>query len=360
MASVTFSHWRPSRPTKPRRFTAARSWARPILKATVVVAVPLLVAETGLRLLEVYYGRPLTTAAATARLPVGADFGGQTVNALGYADEEFVAAPTPGKTRIALLGGRATLAGDAATNLAAQLERSLPCVEVHHFGVPEGNLHRYAAQLRDDVLRFRPQFVLVCLSPADDVAATAESPSAYDVRLLRLTRHLAGGAQTDPQTLLERLTETVDYETYVRGRTGSIALCRGGGDSPSGRRWQAAQAGFMRLVETCREHETGIGVVLAPSEFQLNAALAEALRRRAGIEPERFDVELPQRRFTALADHLQLPSLDLLPTFRSASAVLYEPSSPDWNDAARSLAAETTARWLQTRLGDALAVNEAQ
>src|SRR5688572_1578657 len=108
MASVTFSHWQPSRRSKPRRFTAARSWVRPILKATIIAAVPLLVAETALRVVENHYGRPVIGAAATARLPAGATFGGRTVNALGYVDDEFVAAPTPGKTRVALLGGRAT------------------------------------------------------------------------------------------------------------------------------------------------------------------------------------------------------------------------------------------------------------
>jgi hypothetical protein len=61
-----------------------------------------------------------------------------------------------------------------------------------------------------------------------------------------------------------------------------------------------------------------------------------------------------------LADHLQLASLDLLPTFRSAGAVLYEASSADWNEAGRTLAATTTARWLQGRLGTNIAAAEAQ
>jgi hypothetical protein len=204
--------------------------------------------------------------------------------------------------------------------------------------------------------------VLVCLSPADDVAMTAEPPTAYEVRLLQLTERFtsAAASASEPQALLQRLTEPVDYETYVRSRTASVGACRRAGEAKLDRRWQAAQASFRRLVAVCREHEIGVGVVLAPSEFQLNPTLADALRRRAGIEAGCFDVELPQRRFTALADHLQLPSLDLLPTFRSAGTVLYEPSSPDWNDAARTLAAATTARWLQTRLGDNIAANEAQ
>jgi hypothetical protein len=295
------------------------------------------------------------------RLPSGAVVGGRTVNALGYADEEFDDRPLDGKLRVALLGGRATLAGDAATNLAAQLENLLPGVDVNHFGLPEGNPRRYAAQLRTDVFPSHPQFVLLCLTPADDVAATAELPSAYDVRLLQLTsRWLNSTPVADSTDALRRLTETLDYETYVRRRTAPIGVCRSGDDANLDGSWKAAQAGLTRMAQRCREREIGFAIVLLPSEFQLNPALADALRRRAGVEADCFDVDLPQRRCTALADHLQLASLDLLPTFRSAGAMLYEPSSPDWNAAGRTLAAATTARWLQSRLGGNIAVNEAQ
>jgi hypothetical protein len=155
--------------------------------------------------------------------------------------------------------------------------------------------------------------------------------------------------------MLRALVEPVDYETYVRRRVAPIAVCRTAEDESLERRWRAAQSSFERLVRRCRENEIGVGVVLAPSEFQLCATLAEALRRRAGIDQKEFDVDLPQRRWSALVDHLQLSSLDLLPTFRAADAVLYETSSPDWNVKGRALAAETTAHWLQHRLGGALA-----
>jgi hypothetical protein len=333
------------------------------LKIGAAALAVLAVCEAALRGYEFWLEQPVGVAAHSARLPVGAVVGGRTVNALGYADDEFRTAPAAtGKVRVALLGGRATLAGDAATNVAAQLENLLPNVEIDHFGLPEGNPRRYAAQLRSDVLRFRPQFVLLCLSPADDVAATAESPGPYDVRLLQITNRLLGAApaELDPAAALHRMTETLDYETYVRRRTGAASVCRSGGSAALDDRWQAAQAGLSRMVQRCREREIGFGVVMAPSEFQLNPTLADALRRRAGVDADCFDVDLPQRRWTALADHLQLPSLDLLPTFRSANTVLYEPSSPDWNAAGRTLAAETTARWLQTRLGSDVASAEAR
>ncbi len=361
MASVTFSHWQPSRPRRGGSVFRVPAPARTLLKVGAAAIVLLAVVESGLRVTEYYFEQPVGFAAQMVRLPSGAVVNGRTVNALGYVDEEFDDQPLDGKVRIALLGGRATLAGDAATNLAVQLESLLPGVDVNHFGLPEGNPRRYAAQLKSDVFPSRPHFVLLCLSPADDVATTAEMPSPFDVRLLQLTsRWLSATSVGDSTDALRRLTETLDYETYVRRRTTPIRLCRNDDDVALVGRWKAAQTSLTRMVERCREREIGFGIILLPSEFQLNPALADALRRRAGIESDRFDVDLPQRRCTALADHLQLATLDLLPTFRSAGTVLYEASSPDWNAAGRTLAAETTARWLQHRLGTAVAASGAQ
>jgi len=359
MASVTFSHWQPTRQRRDRRVFRVPTPIRVALKVFFAAAALAVCGEVAIRGFEYFSEQPLGSGSAVAAygLPSGATLGGRTVNSLGYVDDEFVAQASPGKVRIALLGGRATLAGDEATDMATRLEQCLPNVEIDHFGLPEGNPGRYSAQLRSDVLRFRPHWVLLCLSPADDVAATSEPRGAFDVRLLELTSRWVGlqPAVATPAHSLQRLTESLDYETYVRRRTAPAAVCKSGDDASLDGRWQAAQTNLRRMAERCREHDIGFAVVFAPSEFQLNPTLAEALRRRAGVDAARFDVELPQRRWTALTEHLQLPSLDLLPTFRSADAVLYEASSPDWNDEGRKLAAETTARWLQGRLTQNLA-----
>ncbi len=359
MASVTFSRWEPSRKRHDSR--AIRAKARMLLYGGALVVVSAILGEGGLRIVEVYYDQAFAAVLQTARhpLPPGATVGGRTVNALGYVDDDFDPAPPVGKTRVALLGGRATLAGDAATNLAAQLERLLPGVEIDHFGIPAGNPHRYAAQLQRDVLRFQPQFVLVCLSPADDVAAT-EAPAVWSsMRLLELTGlSNARPVRTfSPETALESLTETLDYETYVRRRTSPVAACRTDADAAAQKQWKVAQASLARIVADCRKRNIGVAAVLAPSDFQLSPQLAEALRRRAGLNEKQIDFQLPQRRWTALTDHLKLPALDLLPTFLASEAVLFETASPDWNEKGRRLAAETTARWLQARLSGEVAMH---
>jgi hypothetical protein len=354
MASVTFSRWEPSR--KKRDWRYSRAQARVVVYSVGLILAAAVIGEVGLRVAEVCYEQTLAAVLAGAKhpLPPGAVLGGQTVNSLGYVDDDFAPEPMPGRTRVALLGGRATLAGDAATNLAAQLEARLPGVEIQHFGIPAGNPAQYAAQLKRDVLRFQPQFVLVCLSPADDVAAT-ETPAAWSrMRLFDATRWMTDPNRPAyrPEVALKNLTETADYETYVRRRTAPVAACRTDDDDASQRQWKAAQAALGKLVDRCRERNIGVAAVLMPADFQLSPQLADALQRRVGLNQKQIDVQSPQRRWTAWTDHLQLPSLDLLPTFLAAEAVLFETSSPDWNARGRTLAAETTARWLQPQLGN--------
>jgi hypothetical protein len=361
MASVTFpsDFSRPEPRKRPRGISpATRLWVKTSLYAVFVLCTFVLGGEIALRVIESYLEQPTSRwFAAQASLLPGAQLSGHTVNGLGYLDDEFRATPPVGKTRVALLGGRATLAGRKGTTVADQLEQLVPQIEVDHFGLPEGNPGEYAVRLRRDVLQFQPQFVLVCLSPAEEVAATSDPPRPSDVRLVQLTKRLTGATSPtlDPQRALQALVEPVDYETYVRRRVAPAVVCRTTENESLERRWRAAQSSLEKIVRRCREQQIGVAVVLAPSEFQLSTTLADALRRRAGIEPKEFDVDLPQRRWSALVDHLQLPSLDLLPTFRAAETVLYETSSPDWNEQGRTLAAVTTARWLQDRFGGALA-----
>lgn len=354
MASVTFSRWEPSRKKRDWRFSRAQ--ARAVLYSVGLLLAAAVLGEVGLRVAEVFYDQTLSAVLAGAKhpLPPGASLGGRTVNSLGYADDDFTTEPRPGVTRVALLGGRATLAGDAATNLAAQLEKHLPGVEIQHFGIPSGNPSQYSAQLKRDVLRFRPQFVLVCLSPADDVAATDVPASWSRVRLFDVTRWAADPARPkySADTALKSLIEAADYETYVRRRTMPVTACRTDDDAALQGQWTAAQSAFGKLVARCREQNVGVAAVLVPADFQLCPQLAEALQRRAGLNQNQIDVQSPQRRWTAWTDHLQLPSLDLLPTFLAADAVLFETSSPDWNERGRTLAAETTARWLKPQLGN--------
>jgi hypothetical protein len=61
-------------------------------------------------------------------------------------------------------------------------------------------------------------------------------------------------------------------------------------------------------------------VVLIPAEYQVYGdRFADAVRRQ-GLDPADFDLDLPNRRWTEMAERLGLPVLDLLPVFRARAA----------------------------------------
>ena len=96
------------------------------------------------------------------------------------------------------------------------------------------------------------------------------------MRLLQLTSRWLGSApaDADPADALRRLTETLDYETYVRRRTAPVAVCRSGDDAGLDGRWQAAQASLLRMAQRCRE-QFGADLALAVGPFPPFAPLAE-------------------------------------------------------------------------------------
>jgi hypothetical protein len=64
-------------------------------------------------------------------------------------------------------------------------------------------------------------------------------------------------------------------------------------------------------------------VVLIPAEYQVYGRHFDELIRRQGLDPADFDLELPNQRWTEIAERLALPVLDLLPIFRSHEAGPY-------------------------------------
>jgi len=92
------------------------------------------------------------------------------LNALGYRDVEF-RAEKDGRTRIAVLGDSFVFGDNVGPRqtLPKQLERVLgPGYEVWNFGIAGDGPDQSFARLQRDVLRLRPDVVVLCLYPAND------------------------------------------------------------------------------------------------------------------------------------------------------------------------------------------------
>lgn len=315
--------------------------------------------EVGVRLLEYATDLPFddSRSATACKLTPGALLGGRTVNGLGYWDSDFSEVtivdrhPNIPQRRVAVLGGLTTLGGDIETNFAAQLERMLPDVDVDHFGLPEAGPREYAAQLVKDVLKRKPKRVLICLDATDDFAPRNVEKNTLDLRTVQLVEAMftpATATAIDTAGPLQ-LSPLLDYDEYVRRRAATVMASRKAPNAEHDQRRRDAQAAFERLARVCAKKNIPVTLVLLPGEFQLSQCLTAAFCRRMQLDPAELELELPQRRWSALAEHLQVSTIDLLPALREKGEIVYRPNSADWNDRGQTIVAETIARDLKNR-----------
>ncbi len=293
-----------------------------------------------------------------AKLAPGSEFRGRQVNKLGYWDDEFKPEIDPHRMRVAVLGHDVPLSGDARTNCLAQLERHLPGVEMYNFGLRETGPREFVTQIEADVVRYRPQLVLTFLNLGDDLLLPHEPLRTYDWRSLRMVQWTAHSLHMP----LFRSADAglignapANFEQRLHDEASRLAICRTPLDDTMHERYQMLTQQLRRLALACRKHQVPVALVLVPSEFQVSSVLRTSLMRRAGYEPRQIDLELPQRQLASFAHREQLPVIDLLPYFRSASSAPYAVDSGELSDAGSALTVQVLGGWLQSRYGNQLA-----
>ncbi|MGC3969216.1 MAG: hypothetical protein QM775_18185 [Pirellulales bacterium] len=318
------------------------------MKFLAYACLALVVVEFGVRLIELSVGSSLSDSQrlAAAKLRPGQWVRGRYTNSWGYWDREFEAVAAPvGTRRIALLGDATLFAGGAETNVSSMLERLLPRTEVDHFAVTQGGPGEFLAQFQEDVIRRRPEQMIVCLSMAPMAVKAAEESSFARWHTLHLLQAIVGPttahAEADP--FMIDLGQGADYDEYVRRRAATIDACRADAEDSQLR---ADQAAIARLAEVCARQQIPLKLVLVPGEFQLSPQLTASFARRREVEPATLDLELPQRRWRAFGEHLGVDVVDLLPALKASGEIVYCTNSAEWNDRGISLTAETIARGL--------------
>ncbi len=326
-----------------------------LLRWSMVVAVLLLAAEVGLRLVERANGGRLPGEhfAASLKLSPGSHFAGRSVNRLGYWDDEFQAEPSPGVFRVAVLGDGMTLSGSYQTNCLSRLEQSLPGIEICHFGLPSASPREYAAQFVLEVAQFQPHLVLAFFSVRDDV--TGQSPrAAFDWHGVRLARLATAWLPECPSKncTIDEANSTAGYEDYLRQCAQRLAVCRTPINDELECLWRQSLAQLGDLLRQCRRRELPLALVVVPAEYQVDRRLCATLSRRAGYESGQIDLELPQRRLAQFAFAHELPLIDLLPHLRAAEESPYLRLASFWKDVGHALAGQALRGWLQAHFGE--------
>lgn len=327
-------------------------------------AVSLSIAELGLRLYETSTEDSLISTEAPLTMTPGLEVNGRRVNAAGFWDEEFSRDPALGKFRIAVIGSSLTLSGTAATNCISQLEARLPACEVYHFGTMNVvDPRQYAMLLQEHVLRYRPNLVLMVISPTTDLADVSSTSCRFDRRSLRVwqtaERWLSSGSPSCIASSLPRCNaqpeHTRDLQKPQQMLDTELAVCRTPVDPATRDRWRATFEQLGGAVEICRQARLPVAVVVAPGPCQISQVCRESLCRKLGYDPATLDLELPQRSMMTFALEQQVPMLDLLPVLRSRRESPYCRDSRGFSESGHRVAADALARFVQSRYGSSIA-----
>jgi hypothetical protein len=341
-------------------FSPRHAAARTLELLLTNLACCLLLGELALRGVLAWQGGSVLVSQALDenRLRPGHDYGsGLRGNRLGYPGRDFVRERRPGVRRIAALGDSFAVgpAVPFADNYLTVLEGSLDGVEVYNFGVSGAGPREYRTILEKDVWVHQPDLVLLSLFVGNDITEELATPRHLDPRqhalyLLcergyRLLRErLRRPIESDSPTV--RVTApALSPQTFREVEARRLAVCVTPVEPAMEKKWQRALGHLDALVRSCQGRSVPLAVVLIPDEFQVNpAVLAEAVAE-AGLEPERVDLDMPQRRLHAFFAERGVPCLDLLPAF-SGVPDAYALRDTHWNARGNRLAAGRIREWV--------------
>lgn len=290
-------------------------------------------------------------ARRTTLLP-GSSHKESTINSLGYWGREFTRQRGSGTFRVAVLGDAVTLSGTSRTNLLVRIEDDLPGIEIYNFGLIEGGPREYVTQFLHEVQHFEPDLVLCFITVGNDITDEAPLPGWFDWRSLRLCRWAVSAPSAPAMgSRVEQLDDAQARAAFLAESAAELAVCRTPIDEPLRTRWREVFSHLGDLDLRCRRRDLPLALVIVPAPFQLNSALRATLCRRAGLDPQQLDPELPQRRLLAFAHERGLPACDLLPHLRESGPGAHERSRRLLSEEGNRAAARALGGWLQSQFG---------
>jgi hypothetical protein len=119
------------------------------------------------------------------------------------------------------------------------------------------------------------------------------------------------------------------------------------------RSWEVTQALLGAIARRGRELGAHTIVVGGPSYRQLDPARFQQMLVEEGVDPSRYDVELPSRLLGEAAAREGLPYLDLLPALRAGAASgagdMFYPHNTHWAPAGQRVVAQTIASFIDAQ-----------
>lgn len=370
------------------------------LFAGIVLLVSLLVsfgiAELGLRIsnpppkkLHLFRENPYGTGSYRLRpnLDLTAKFGGKTIviktNAHGMRWREVSVSKPPTSRRIAFMGDSFTF-GQWADSIEESFvrvfeDRMAPAgVEALNFGVPGYGLLDVELLIREQVLQFWPDSIVLMFYNGNDLLDTYLGPDRYSV-------NKSGDLVTNSEVVDRRIpeefrpkarafSESLKEQVYVARQlnAGLDALFRGGQPPAPQRKtedkfytsdlfWsrtrypefavrarESTLDALARIAILCRQKHVELRIAAIPSMAQVR------LPTESGGE---YRNDLPQRYLAEFAASHSVPFLDLLPGLvahvRESGAEIYYPVDGHFNNEGHRIAGGLLASFLASQTGEA-------
>lgn len=269
--------------------------------------------------------------------------------------QQNIALPISGDRRqLTVLAGEIGLVESGGGNWLEWLARQAPKWEICNYSWPGCHEVQQAALLEYELASVAPEVVLVVVDVASLGKAGLEAPGAFDYRSLRLYQCLA------PKPSLKASRRQLVPAAHENDWCEALAACVAPIPPRVQCRYGDALRALTRMSESCRAGGIELRLVIVPAAYQVDAGLCRRLCQRHGLEVGDLDVELPQRRVSAIAAQCGVPALDLLPILRTAAGPLYERESNAWNRAGHEFVGLAVAQWLDPASGPRIAQGQAR
>jgi hypothetical protein len=325
------------------------------------LALTLFLAEYGLRFYASWSGQSLLVADTidSYKLVPGHDYGGGLRgNNLGYPGKDFVIEKKPGVRRLAVLGDSFAVGPAVAfsDNFLTRLESLLPNVEAYNFGISSTGPREYQTVLHDDVWQFQPDIVLVCVFVGNDITENLPNPRRMSLQKHALYQFLHRASrilrENTRQPVLSIASSSAQFPrpalseaTFREVEARRLSVCQNPPPATMEKKWKQALVHLEHITVDCSRHQTPVGFVLIPDEFQVNPDVLATALQDADLKHHEVTLGLPQRRLREFcADHAT-PCLDLLPDFVQFPDT-YGFRDTHWNVRGNHLAAEKIRHWL--------------
>ncbi len=142
------------------------------------------------------------------------------------------------------------------------------------------------------------------------------------------------------------------YSQEARETARDVAAIFVADDAQAGELWEPTREALQAVIDRCRQAGLPLAVLLIPDHTQVVPSAWRQLMAQAGSGEERYAADAPNRRLLAFLEAAGVPTLDLLPAFRSEADPegLYLPLDRHWTVRGNEVAARATLpfirRWL--------------